>query len=306
MSYFYKVFGLTVESPLICPELLMDNSGDVPNIVIRFGEVPEALEAPVDSGARWQTAPGLFLLNLKRIGRFLVRAGSEIVIEPVEPMAEDNIRTFLLSSCLSILLHQRKMFALHVSGIHTERGAVLFAGRSGAGKSTLVSTFLQHGYKMLSDDMLAITFDENNRLRVLPGFPQVKLWADSAEALGRSTEGLRRVLRQYDKFIASTLDDFDPQPADLHAIYLLSRHNSPEFMLESLGQTNRFNGLLDNTWQKLTLAGLGLREWHFTTAARIASQVYMARVTRPQEPFRLSEMTDLIEADFQRELQPLI
>jgi hypothetical protein len=306
MSYFYKVFGLSFESPLMCPELLTDDSGAAPDIIIRYGEVPEELENPADSGARWQTAPGRYLLNLKRVGRFLVKDGSEIVIQPVEPIAEDNIRTFLLSSCLSILLHQRKMFALHVSGIHTERGAVLFAGHSGAGKSTLVSTFLKRGYKMLSDDMLAITFDKNDRMYVLPGFPQVKLWADSAEALGRSTEGLRRVLLQYDKFIAPTVDEFDPQPTNLHAVYLLGQHNLPDFKLESLGQTKRFNGLLDNTWQKLTLVGLGLREWHFMTAAKIASQVYIARVTRPQEPFRLTEMADLIEADFQRDLQPLI
>ncbi len=306
MSYYYKVFGLSFESPIFCPELLVDESGAAPEIVIRFGEVPQEIESPVDSGARWQTSPGLFLLNLKRVGRFLVRAGREIVIQPVDPISEDNIRTFLLSSCLSILLHQRKMFALHVSGIHTERGAVLFAGHSGAGKSTLVSAFLQRGYKMLSDDMLAITFDENNQLHVLPGFPQVKLWADSAEALGRSTDGLRRVLQQYDKFAAPTYDNFDPQPTTLHAIYFLSQHNSPQFILESLGQTKRFNALLDNTWQKLTLVGLGLREWHFMTAAKIASQVYIARLTRPQQPFRLTEMADLIEADFKRDLQPLI
>lgn len=134
----------------------------------------------------------------------------------------------------------------------------------------------------------------------------MKLWADSAEALGRSTEGLRRVLQNYDKFAASTLTDFDPQPTNLHAIYLLNRHNETNFMLKSLGQTKRFNGLLDNTWQKLTLPGLGLREWHFISAAKIASQVYMARLTRPGEPFRLTEMINLLEADFQKELRPLI
>ncbi|HAS83127.1 MAG TPA: hypothetical protein DCS43_10760 [Verrucomicrobia bacterium] len=306
MPYSYKVFGLSVESSILCPELLQNDVADGADIVIRFGEVPEALENADDAGARWQTAPGIYLLNLKRVGRFMVRAGREIVIQPVEPMSEDSIRTFLLSTCLSIVLHQRKLFALHVSGIHTERGAVLFAGHSGAGKSTLVSAFLKRGFQMVSDDMLALTVDEEDRVRVLPGFPQVKLWADSAEALGRSTEGLRRVLTKFDKFFAPTVDAFHPQSASLHAIYLLGQHNSPEFSLEPLGQSDRFNGLLDNTWQKLTLAGLGLREWHFMTAARIASHVYSARVTRPQHPFRLAEMTDLIEMDFQRELQPLV
>ena len=302
MAYYYRVFGLAVESVLACPELLPMEPTSTPDVFIRYGEVPEELEHPADAGARWQTAPGMYLLNLKRIGRFQVRDGSEILIQPKQGISEESIRTFLLSACLSILLHQRKMFALHVSGIHTEHGAVLFAGNSGMGKSTLVSAFVRRGYKMLSDDMLALIFNEQGSVVALPGFPQVKLWADSAEALGRSTDGLRRVMPQYEKFVAPEIENFDPTPAPLRAIYFLRHHQSPEFLLEPLAHAPRFNALLDNTWQKLTLPGLGLREWHFQTAARIASLMYAARVTRPIEPFQLQKMMDLIETDFQREV----
>lgn len=299
MSYSYHVFGLSLESALACPELLPGPATTTPDIVIRYGDVPEALEQPADSGARWQTAPGVYLLDLRRVARFLVRDGKEIVVQPVGGVSEDSLRTFLLSACLSILLHQRKLFALHCSGIHGPRGAVLFAGNSGTGKSTLVSAFLQRGYKILADDMLALTFDEQGQVTVLPGFPQVKLWADSAAALGRSTDGLRRVVPEYDKFIAPEIAKFDPTPTHLHAMYFLRNHNLPEFLMETMTHTLRFNAILDNTWQKLTLPGLGLREWHFQAAARIASLSYAARVTRPREPLEINRMADLIEADFQ-------
>ena len=69
----------------------------------------------------------------------------------------------------------------------------------------------------------------------------------------------------------------DPTPTPLRAIYFLRTHNKPEFLLEPLGHTPRFNVLLDNTWQKLTRLLTGLREWHFRSGARIASLVYAAR-----------------------------
>ena len=297
--YFYKVFGLTLQTPFPCVELLPSGEDKTPDIVIRYGSVPEALPHPVDSGARWQTAPDEYLLNLRRIGRFYVHRGREVVIQPQENISEESIRLYLLSACLSVLLHQRRLLALHVSGIHTKHGAILFAGNSGSGKSTLVSAFLARGYKMLADDMVALSLDDG-QVMTLPGFPQVKLWADSAEALGRSTEGLRRVIPDYEKFAASELERFDPTAIPLRAIYVLNRHKDSELILEQPGHTARFNTLLDHTWQKLTIPGLGLREWHFQTTAQIASRVYFARVTRPFEPFHLTELTDLVENDFTR------
>lgn len=300
MPHHYRVFGLSLASDLACPELLQVEPA-APDIVFRLGDVPESLENPADSGARWQTAPGLYLLNLVRVARFLVRDGSEIIIQPRPGVAEDRVRTFLLSACLSVVLHQRRLFAVHCSGVHTGSGAVLFSGNSGMGKSSLVSAFLERGYKILADDMLALSFDEQGRVMALPGFPQVKLWADSARALGRSTEGLRRVTPEHERFVAPEVERFDPTPAPLRAIYFLRVHNKPEFVLEPLAHTPRFNALLDHTWQKLTLPGLGLREWHFLTGARIASRVYAARLTRPQEPLDILQAADLVEKDLRLE-----
>ena len=102
MPHYYHVFGLSVESALACPELLPLDGTASPDVTIRYGELPESLEHPADSGARWQTAPGLYLLNLKRVGRFQVSDGKEILVQPNPGVEEDVVRTFLLSACFSI------------------------------------------------------------------------------------------------------------------------------------------------------------------------------------------------------------
>ncbi len=295
--YSYRAFGLFLQTPFPCPELLPAEERTAPDILVHYGEAPEALLNPIDSGARWQTAPDDYLLNLKRVGRFHVRQGREIILQPQKNISEETLRLYLLSTCLAVLLLQRKLLALHVSGIRTQQGAVLFAGNSGSGKSTLVSAFLARGYKMLADDLAALSL-EGDQVLVRPGFPQVKLWADSAAALGRSTQGLRRVIPEYEKFIAGEQERFDPSVIPLHAIFALNRHKNPELILKPLGHAARFNLLLDHTWQKLTIPGLGLREWHFQTTARIAANIYCAQVTRPFEPFRLNELVNLIESNF--------
>jgi len=299
MPQHYRVFGLSVESEIPCPELLPGEPRVPSDIIFRLTDVPEALERPADSGARWQTAPGVFLLDLPRVARFLVHDGREILIQPRPQISEETIRTFLLSACLSILLHQRRLFAVHCSAIHTPQGAVLFAGNSGMGKSTLVSAFLERGHRFIADDMAALTFNDREQVMALPGFPQLKLWADSARALGRSTMGLQRVLPEQDRFFAPEVQRFHAEPSALRAMYFLSVHNKPQFALEPLAHAPRFNALLNHTWQKLTLPGLGLREWHFQTAARIASATYGARLTRPRDPLDVHTAVGLIEADLQ-------
>jgi len=140
--------------------------------------------------------------------------------------------------------------------------------------------------------------DEGGRAQVLPGYPQIKLWADSAELLERPTDGLRRVRQELAKFALPAADRLADRPAPLHAIYALRPHNGPELHLEPLQDSTKFNVLLDYTFQKLALKNMGRHTAHFRMAVAVANGVCVARVTRPQHPFLLDELADLIEEDF--------
>jgi len=297
VPHYYQVFGFSVESGIECPQLLSAPPSPDPDIRISYAEVPESLSDAVDRTERWQTAPGLYLLNAWPRARYMVRSGREILIQPGHQVAAESLRLVVLSVGIAILLLQRRLLPLHCSAIETPRGAVLFAGMSGAGKSTLAGAFLARGYRLLADDMIALQAQDDGEVLARSGFPHIRLWADAAQALDLPTEALRRMGPNVDKFVSPQFTRMGAASCRVNAMYVLQHRDATGFSLASLNETQRFNAILDHTWQKAALKGMGLREWHFHASARIASRTYLASLARPAQPFDINAAADLIEED---------
>src|SRR5579862_9553730 len=107
MSPFrYFAHGLSIASDFEIPELAFGAGGE-PEITIRAGSVPEALDQPYTLGVLYQAATGRFLLNIPRIAGYLVVDGRSIVIERAAGADDTDVRVFLLSSVFGALLTQR-------------------------------------------------------------------------------------------------------------------------------------------------------------------------------------------------------
>jgi hypothetical protein len=88
-------FRLRSEIPLI--ELRSaDETDSRPLVDVRLGRVPETL--PSAGACEWglQVAGGDALLSIDGVGRFLIRSGREIVVEPAPQGSERGVRLFLL------------------------------------------------------------------------------------------------------------------------------------------------------------------------------------------------------------------
>ncbi len=291
-------YNLIFHSHLPCPEL--PSVQGKPDVTIAYGDVPRTLINPVQTGVLYQTSERQFLLSLNNIARYLVQNGNEILVERTPGASDVEVRLFLLGSCLGALLHQRGILALHASAIQTKQGAVLFTGASGAGKSTLLSAFLQRGYRMLADDISAIETNAQGVPVVLPGYPQSKLWADSAKRLAHNTGKLRRVRPQLEKFSVPTTAHFASEPTPLHAMYVLVPYNQPHFDMHPLTNTEKFNVFIHHTYRQRFLDGLGLRPEHFRLAVNAAQVAKVRQIRRPMHPFLLDELVDFIEEDLRR------
>jgi hypothetical protein len=296
IPYLYRAYGLTFAIADPCPELV-PAIGE-PDVVVRYGTVPPCLENPQSTGVVYEAKDNQFLLRVDNIAHYLVQNGNEVVMTAAPESTKDEVRLFLLGSCIGALLHQRGILAMHASAIQTEKGAVLFVGPSGNGKSTLLGSLLRRGYSMLADDVAGIVLNQQGQPIVVPAYPQVKLWQDACQHLDQPTEGLRAVRCELEKYAVPAREQFADQAVPLYAVYVLSVHNRPEILLEPLDNSDKFTIFLGNTYRQRFLDGLGMRPKHFQLASTAANVARVIRMTRPSHPFLLEELTDKIIEDF--------
>jgi hypothetical protein len=295
---FHNAYGLVFQSELPMPELTTLFDADLqPDVSIRLGSVPEHLDNPTGKGVLYEASANEFLLKMIDVGRYWVRNGNEITIEPAAGADDNDVRVFMLGSCFGALLHQRQMLVLHAAAFGTPAGAVLFAGNSGIGKSTLLGEMLNRGYSMMVDDVCAVVANAVGDIEVVPGYPRTRLWADAAKHLEVETTGLDRTRPTLEKFERQLPENFWDKPAPMSRLYVLSSSNNDELKIEPLPSLRSFSVVLHNTYRRLFLEGLEMQAPHFSLASKVASTVRISRVTRPNGSFKLSELADLIEAD---------
>jgi hypothetical protein len=295
--YSYKAYELIIQSEFPIPELV-PHPGEVADVTIHYGEVPEVLDPgaadEVFYQVRYQVAARQVLIKVDDCAHYLVQNGNEIIVSPRGDSSA--LRVWLVGWGFSALLHQRGLLVLHAAGLYTPAGAVLLCGNSGAGKSTLLNEFLRRGYPMLVDDVCGVTIADDQPV-VLPGFPRTRLWLDSAQKLGQSVQGLERTRPSLEKYERQVPEQYWRQPAPLHKIYLLSSHDQETINLEAIARVDSFGVISHNTFGKRWLKGLALQAPHFRLVAAVTQRVPVARVTRPRASFLLTELADALEQD---------
>lgn len=304
MTYAYDAYYLRFEMPFECPELLpAPDDGRAPDVTVRYGEVPESIESD-KTGVVYQANPEQFLLKLEGVANYLVDGSEFITIERASDADDASVRIFLLGSCLAAVLHHRKMLALHASAICTDEGAVLFMGASGNGKSTLLHAFLKRGYSMLSDDVVGIALDEKGTPLTLPGYPQTKLWADAAAKFEIDTKPLRQVRPNMKKFAVPTHEQFVAEAVPLRALYVLMSVNRDVFDIREIENAAAFRSVLNCTYRRMFLPGLGMQATHFALATKVAASVPVKRTRRPNAGFTAGKLADMIEFDLAGKYEP--
>ena len=296
-KYLYQLYGMTISTPFECPELL--SSEGEPAVEICHGSVPDGLADPTARGVRFQATQTEFLLKVDGVAKFFVANGRSITIEKDQAATDDDVRVFLLGSAFGALLHQQGLLPFHGSAIAARETAVAFLGPSGVGKSTLAASLARRGYRVLADDVAPVLV-RNGEALLVPGYPQLKVWADVADKLGADVEGLRRVRADLEKYGLPVVGPRDERPTPLRRIYVLESTNTRDLKLTELRGMEKLTALVGNTYRLQFLGSGEGRTPNFEQCASVAERAAVVRAVRPDSPFMLDELTDLVEQDFLR------
>jgi len=226
-----------------------------------------------------------YLLHAPGFARILVSAdGGELLCAP---LTDDPDWTMLLpAQALPLAATLQGFEVVHAAGLALGRRAALFAGPPGAGKSSLAAALMRLGAELLSDDAVALSFEDGG----LIAHPGVALLHLRSAEHGRLPAAARAHLGSSTRFQSKRR--YAPATATARpfgSLFLLE-HAAGGAPLERLERVDPFE-LLRQTYNLSVRTPERLAR-HLDLAAALASSgnVYRLRVLAHMDATRLAEV----------------
>lgn len=302
--YLYSAYGLNIESEVEIPELPelpeLPVEGSDANVKLVRGCVPESLEDARNRGGIFYTTRHQTLLLLQgRCGaNFLISDGNEIRVDFQNHSQLPQIRLAILGYCFTALMFQKEYLVLHGNALATAEGAIAICGHQKAGKSTTTFGLYKRGYSVIADDLTAVT--TNAYPKVQPGFPRLKLWADTLTMFGESSECLTRILPDREKFSFPVDQGFHKQPEVLNTVFILQKACIQKATARRLAGVEKLvelsNQVRSYTPDQLPHGSL----WGLKACTALAEKIRVVEIIRPEQGDSIEQVLDLIALDQQQ------
>lgn len=241
----YSVYGLSLDAEPSIPGLIPSDDSHPPDVVVRLqaasgGDVSASRRAHehvwyqsqwLDAGTgqpgltiHKSIADGAYRFDYPDGAQFIVQAAGDHVLGLRPPdLTLIDLTTYLTGPVLGFLLRLHGVVSLHASAIQVGDKAVAFVGDAGAGKSTTAAMFTRLGYKVITEDIAALS-NEHGGLSVRSGYTDIALWPDAVELLYGSSRALPRFSGGWDKrrLDLTATGAFARGSVPLGAVYMLS------------------------------------------------------------------------------------
>ncbi|MGG0588205.1 aldolase [Priestia megaterium] len=291
----YKAFGLTVSCELPLPELPQAGvAGGAADVVIKKSDLFALWSEKSVPNEDFIIQENLVMFHIPETAIFLIENGNKILFSPMEGAQEDELRLYILGTCMGTVLLHRKILPLHGSAIAIDGKVYAIVGESGAGKSTLASAFLKRGYQLLSDDVIPVAVTDENVPVVIPAYPQQKLWIESLNEFEMESSDYQPIIDRETKFAIPVQSQFADEPLPLAGVFELVKTDQDEIELHSIQKLERFYTLFTHTYRNFFVQKSGLMDWHFSTLAKIVNKIELYQLRRPTSRFTAHDLSDLI------------
>ena len=294
-KYYYKIYGISLESELQLPSLVSSKGAEA-EVCIKYGKLPSHLPSIREKGLYFESSPNDFLFKFQHIAKYRIQNGTRIEIEIFDDSRLELVKMILLGTVMGILLHQRGIVPIHGSAIHTTNGAYIFSGPSTIGKSSLLAWFIKLGFNAIADDIAAIK--PVNKPILYHGIPQLKLWIDVLDYCNLEKE--TKIRPELEKYRLSITEQFIQEETIVGIIFILEKTNTSEFSHEELYGSAKVSALIRNTYRNRFVNGLGLQEVLLNNIIAIAKHTLVVKVYRPGKPLLIKELAEYIGNNFMK------
>jgi hypothetical protein len=222
---------LNISSQIELPGVLETTGNCEPDVEIIFKKTISPISRVETDSSNFIVDNEDIYVFWENIGKVKISTGNNIKVEYND---KNLIIPFLLGPVMALLLHQRGLLVLHGSAVKIKDEAIAFIGYRGIGKSTTAINLCKKGYPLITDDILAISFDENGKPYIYPGYHHVRLSEDSYNHIKDETNILTPIRTIVGKVFCDASHGFSQEPLMLNRVYSLERGNQTEiFTLNS-------------------------------------------------------------------------
>lgn len=287
--YYYLAYGLGIHSQFKLfdlPPYDVEMDVVIQNARIDFNNVDEDAPRPY-----LLLTPKEAILSIVGVGRFNVRNGNHIIVDPHPDADYLLVQRYIVGICMALLLYQRGQLVLHASAVNIEGRGIAFLGASGAGKSSIAATFLASGHMLLVDDIVSVII-ENNVPYLFTGFPYIKL-DNETPALAE----LRKDKLEFTDYLENKagfriVDNASSNRVPLNCIYIINDGDHFDIqrydIQKSLIELVRYS--IPSSMVKIDKAS------HFKRCVDLVNLVPVFKLIRPTNLDRLPELVNHIES----------
>lgn len=296
----YKVYGLNIRSEIEIEELVeLDNLSDKNvDVTYSYGIVPDRFKELINDKKITYYSKNEIWFYIKGVASYYITNGDSVLVQPCKNADKQLINIFLTGSCLGFIMIQKRNIAIHGSAMLINNKCMILTGNRGAGKSTLSTALRLKGYKLLSDDVSAITIKD--AVYVEAGFPYQKLCEDAMVKLGYNKDKYKSPKSNTErKYLVPILEQFIYESKKLQFIIEIECNDSDEINIVEIKGSEKLNRIIQNIYRNecFTYIG-GLSSRQFKLCLEVARNIKFYKLTRPRNKFTVDKQIENLEKIF--------